>query len=108
MCWYCSHGWHPKVQEIHDRYEAIAGESAMHYGPAHIVWDDENFEREHVQWCLDEGMKTFGGDFTKDELDAVRASLVELLALPDDVLDAEAFYGGARPPWSTAPEDLHG
>lgn len=91
-CWFCYWGWPLPVADIHDKYLRIAGESAMYYGPAHIVWADENFEREHVQWCLDNyeswcaewGLKHDGQ--TPEQWEAVRASLVELLALPDDVL----------------------
>ena len=54
----------------------------MHYGPAHIVWDDENFERHNVQWCLDH-FDEYKGDHGETELAAVRQSLLDLLALPD-------------------------
>lgn len=86
ICWYCHWGWSKPVAAIYAKYEAIAGESAMHYGPAHIVWSDENFEREHVEWCLD-NFDTYKREASTDaENEAVRQSLVELLALPDDVL----------------------
>lgn len=85
ICWYCSWGWSAQVADIHDRALKLAGESALHYGPAHIVWDDENFEREDVQWCLDH-FDEHRGDHSEDELAAVKTSLEELLALPDEIL----------------------
>lgn len=97
ICWYCHWGWSKSVAEIYDRYIDVAGESAMHYGPAHVVWDDENFEREHVQWCLDH-FDEYRGDHEEAELAAVRQSLMDLLALADDVLAPEPEdYDGEHP-----------
>ena len=60
----------------------------MHFGAAHIVWEDENFEREHVQWCIDHlEPKDHMPSWTYDAHEAVRQSLLELLALPDELLD---------------------
>ena len=96
-CWYCFWGWSKPVREIYERHVAVAGESPMHFGPAHIVWEDENFGRENVQWCLD-ACDERQGDFTPEELAAVRASLEELLLLPDDVRDPEPDdYDGGHP-----------
>lgn len=93
VCWFCHYGWPKPIADIYDRHIKVAGESAMHYGPAHIVWDDENFERKHVQWSLDH-FDEHRGDHTDEELSAVRASLVELLALPDSVLDPVPDFDG--------------
>lgn len=69
----------------------------MDYGPAHIVWGDENFERSHVQWCLDQ-FEQYRGDYGDAELAAVRMSLEELLLLPNEVLAPEpADYDGEHP-----------
>lgn len=84
MCWFCHWGWPEQVADIYDKYIEIAGESAMHYGSAHIVWDDENFERHHVQYCLDNFEKN--PEHTDVESEAVRASLEALLELPDNIL----------------------
>ena len=86
ICWYCTWGWSKPVVEIYQRFAPVAGWAAMHYGAAHIVWDDENFEREHVQSCLDDFDKYKRDYCTPAENDAVRESLIALLALPDDVL----------------------
>ena len=71
---------------IYHKYVEVAGESAMHYGAAHIVWDDENFGREHVQWCLDHFEEYKHKEATTAENEAVKQSLLDLLALPDEVL----------------------
>ncbi len=92
ICWYCHYGWPSQVVDIYERYAPLAGESAMHYGAAHIVWDDENFARHHVQWCLDHFDEYKRDDATDAENAAVRDSLEALLALPDDVLDPGSAY----------------
>ena len=87
MCWYCHWGWPLPIADIYDRYRPIAGESAMHYGPAHVVWDDENFGREHIEWCLEHFADYSTDNHRPDELAAVKASLMDMLALPDDILE---------------------
>ena len=105
-CWYCYWGWPSQVAEIYDRWLDVAGERAMQYGPAHIVWSEENFEREHVQWCLDH-FQEYTGYHAEEELAAVRRSLEELLALPDDVLSPEPdAYDGEDPEAFHPPNDL--
>lgn len=102
MCWYCYWGWSKPVKEIYNKYAEIAGESAMHYGPAHIVWEDENFEREHVQSCLDhtEWWADAMTDYSIEELLAVKQSLLALLMLPDEILAPapSAYYDSNEDP----------
>lgn len=86
ICWYCYWGWSTPVVEIYRRALEAAGMSALHYGPAHIVWDDENFDRESVQWCLDH-FHEYCEDYPDAELQVVKDSLTALLALPDAVRD---------------------
>lgn len=98
ICWYCYWGWPIQIADIYDKYIEIAGESAMHYGPAHIVWDDENFERTHIQWCLDNFCKNDEKYYSAEELEAVKNSLLDLLKLPDEILEAEPEdYDGEHP-----------
>ena len=49
LCYYCHWGWPKPIADIYDKYLEIAGSSAMHFGPAHVVWEDENFERPLIQ-----------------------------------------------------------
>ncbi len=88
-CWYCHWGWSKAVVQIYKKYINEAGESAMHYGAAHIVWDDENFERHHVQWCLDNFEEYKHKEASDAENEAVKQSIIELLELPDELLDPE-------------------
>lgn len=82
------------VAEDHSRHTCPSGR----IGAAHIVWDDDNFGREHVQWCLDEFEQYKQKDASDAENEAVRQSLIELLALTDDVLDPEPEdYDGEHP-----------
>lgn len=98
ICWYCYWGWSKQVKEIYNKYLDVAGEDAMHYGAAHIIWDDENFEREHVQWCLDNFDKYKREDSSEIENEAVKQSLIDLLKLPDEILNPEPKdYGGEHP-----------
>lgn len=79
-CWFCYWGWPKPIADIYDRAIAIAGESAMHYGPAHVVWEDENFDCAEA--CLADFEKHSDDRLTPEALMAVRKSLEELAALP--------------------------
>ena len=59
--------------------ELAGDESPLHYGPSHIVWDDENFHAG--EWCL-EHFDEYRGDYSLAELAIVRKSLEELSRLP--------------------------
>lgn len=91
VCWFCHHGWPEQIADIYETAVLVAGYSAMHFGPAHIVWEDENFARHHVQWCLDNFSK-YAGDFSARELAAVAKSLSDLLRLQDSVLEPRPDY----------------
>ena len=90
ICWYCHWGWPAQVIAIYDRGMDSVGESAMHYGPAHIVWEDENFEQDHVESCLQHiEDKSWTNDLTPAEIAGVKQSLEELLALPKHIREAQ-------------------
>jgi len=84
ICWYCYWGWPKSVAEIYKQaIDKLGGDSdPLHYGPAHIVWDDENFDS--AEWCL-EHFAEYKGDWTDSDLDIVRWSLVELAKLPMNI-----------------------
>lgn len=109
ICWYCHWGWPKPISDIYRRYVAIAGESAMDYGPAHVVWADENWDC--AQSCLDgfddDVARWNGGRHSAGELEAVRASLRELVALPVEILNAEPEdYDGEHPERFPPPRDM--
>jgi hypothetical protein len=100
VCWYCHWGWPKQVRDIYDRSVEVAGYDAMHYGPAHIVWDDENFDS--AQWCIDNfeewKCEWNKGAFTDAELNAVIESLKQLEALPKEIRECEPEgYEGHNP-----------
>lgn len=97
ICWNCYWGWPKPVADIYLRaLEKLGGfEDPLHFGPAHVVWEDENFDS--ARWCLDNFSK-YTGDYSTDELAIVRESLEELVKLPRELLDVEPDdYDGVHP-----------
>lgn len=95
ICWYCYWGWPQEVVEIYNRWLDKIGESAMEYGPGHIVWSDENFEDESIQSCIDD---KYVYDLSKEERDGAIESLRELLKVPSDIRNCEPpDYDGEHP-----------
>lgn len=84
ICWYCYWGWPKPVAEIY--LKALAdldgNKRPLHYGPSHVVWEDENFD--FAEWCI-EHFDEYRGDFSDSELVIVLESLKELAALPMDI-----------------------
>lgn len=94
MCWYCHWGLPKPIADIYERalIEIGGNESALESGPAHMVWGDFNFDDESIDYCLN---RTIGdGNFSHDEIYAIRRSLLALLAVPSEYremgLDFEA------------------
>ena len=52
-CWYCYWGWPRPIRDIYDAAaeEFLGDETALLYGPAHVVWADEDWML--AQHCLD-------------------------------------------------------
>jgi hypothetical protein len=101
ICWFCHWGWHPEVKAIYKDARYRVGYVAMHFGPAHTVWEDENFDM--AQWCLDNFDDSFCDKSTED-MEVVRWSLEELLKLPMEYKVEPEDYDGEHPenyppPW---------
>lgn len=81
ICWFCHWGWPKPIADIYqEALEALNGDMMpLHYGPAHVVWEDENFES--ARWCLD-NFEKYKGDLTGKEQKIVRRSLEKLVAVP--------------------------
>lgn len=52
ICWYCHWGWAKPVADIYEKaVDLLDGDSSpLEFGPAHVVWSDENFEM--AEECL--------------------------------------------------------
>lgn len=99
ICWYCHWGWARPVAEIYlEALRRLDGdESPLHYGPSHIVWEDENFDCAEI--CLEDFDKSpLRDDYSSEELAVVRWSLEELAKIPaDDREAAPDEYDGIHP-----------
>lgn len=103
-CWICRWGWPKVCVDIYNRavsdleklYEedpdskvwfSFGAEGVMKFGPAHIVWEDHNFDS--WQWCLEESEKNRAkyNTISDKEMEILRRSLRELGELDPDVRD---------------------
>lgn len=75
--------WPDSVSGIYDKYVSSVGGMAMDYGPAHIVWADGNFSDSDIQFCMDACGPPMEYDLSPAVIAEVRASLIELLAIPE-------------------------
>lgn len=82
-CYWCHWGWPNPIYTIYrDALSKLNGDdSPLLFGPAHIVWEDENWNS--AQWCIDH-FDEYRRDMTDHEADVVRESLVKLLSVPDE------------------------
>lgn len=56
------------------------------YGPSHIVWEDENFSDDDIQWCLERAKdEDSWASHTEEQKEVVLWSLRELLKLPEEI-----------------------
>ena len=105
-CWYCHWGWPKIVADIYtEALKRLDGyDSPLDFGPAHIVWGDENFES--AEWCLD-NFEKYKGDYTPEELEVVKWSLIELAKLPLDIRDIwPEDYDDEHPELFPPPPDI--
>ena len=108
ICWYCHWGWPKPVAEIYLKALKLLNgqESPLHFGPAHVVWEDENFEL--AESCL-EDFDEFENycDYSDYELSIVRQSLEELAKLPVHVRCVEPEdYDGKHPELYPPPDGV--
>jgi len=106
ICWYCRWGWPKAIRDIYSQaLEKLGGNiSPLNFGPAHIVWEDENWQC--AQWCIDH-FDEYSEDLSDYEKSVVMWSLQELLKLPERVLDAEPDeYDGEHPDNFPPPSDI--
>ena len=71
----------------HKALEKLDGkDTCLHFGPAHIVWEDENWHS--TEWCI-EHFNDYNDGFTEKENEVVMWSLVELAKIPMNQRDPE-------------------
>jgi len=103
MCYWCYWGWPKPIRVIYDDCVQRAGESAMDYGPGHVVWADENWDE--AQSCLiyfDEWVRDWNRDgdeicYTAEQLAVVRESLERLVLVPDEFKHEPEGYDEEHP-----------
>lgn len=83
MCWYCTYGLPQPVAEVYKKYEALIGERDLDSGPAHVVWGDFNLGTHSINYCIQACDER--GIIDAEDYSLVKASLVELLAIPEIV-----------------------
>lgn len=92
-CWWCCWGWPKQIRDIYDDAVKQLGDCdyALHWGPAHVVWEDENWDC--AAWCLREcDDPKWLPEFSERELAVVRESLRRLLAVPEEFKNEPAGY----------------
>ena len=107
ICWYCHWGWNKPVADIFkEAVEKLDSDMPLRYGPAHIVWEDENWETHHINWCL-EHFDEYKGENSKEELRVVKWSLEELLKVPEEERCIEPEdYDGNHPQNFPPPKEI--
>lgn len=86
ICWYCHWGWAKPVADIYEKaVDLLDGDSSpLEFGPAHVVWSDENFEMaEECLGMFDE--RAADSHISNEDLEVVRQSLIDLCRIPIDV-----------------------
>lgn len=108
-CWWCHWGWPKQISDIYKKaLSQLTNDSSLNYGPAHVVWADENWDC--VQWCLDNfdswKSECNKGQFSDFDLEIVRQSLIELMAVPDEFKIEPIGYDDSDSDESGNPENF--
>lgn len=122
-CWWCYWGWPEAINAIYLRAKAdiddllqaseendwtswpgepSSGEHALEFGPAHIVWSDENWDS--AEWCLKECDEPGREDWNQDALEIVRSSLRQLMMVPERFKTVPEGYDDEHPENFPPPE----
>lgn len=105
ICWFCHWGWPKPIADIYIRalHDLGGDDRPLHFGPAHVVWEDENFDS--AEWCL-ENFEEYAGGFSEKDLVVVRRSLEELTRLPLSIRREPEGYDDEHPEMFPPPEGL--
>jgi len=78
--------WPEPIKRIYiEALVKLGGERVLlHHGPAHVVWDDDNFEI--AEECLERFDESAAGlEYSKEALEVVRWSLEKLVEIPMEI-----------------------
>lgn len=103
ICWYCYWGWPKEIYDIYiQAVEKLNGnKDPLHFGPSHIVWEDENWD--HAQFCLDNFK--YNERYSNHDLEIVRWSLQELLKVDSKFKSCPEGYDDEYPENFPPPSD---
>jgi hypothetical protein len=107
ICWFCHWGWARRVVDIYKAAVEKLNDSsdALHWGPSHIVWEDENFDDDDIDFSLKACDEWTDFDrFSKKEIEAVRESLLALKQVPIQFREPPKSYDGEHPEKFPPPE----
>ena len=96
ICWFCTWGWPKPIADIYQAAlkELDGDDLPLLYGPAHLVWADENFDS--AQWCLDH-FEEYKRDLSEKEQQVIRESLEQLLMVDEEYKCEPEGYDGENP-----------
>lgn len=82
-CWWCTWGWPKVIADIYlDALNKLDGDyTPLKFGPAHIVWEDENFNS--AKWCIENFDKN-SDNLNEYEKQVVLESLINLENVPNE------------------------
>lgn len=93
ICYYCYWGWPKPIADIFNKAVEMLGgnEDPLMFGPAHVVWSDENFNS--ASWCLENFEENRSEYYCDASHEVVRWSLEELAKLPMDLkTEPDGYY----------------
>lgn len=90
-CWYCYWGWAEPVANIYiEAVKKLGGDFFMYCGPAGIVWANENFNTEAIEYSIDNFEEMASGtEMDARERAIIMWSLTELLKIDEEERDIE-------------------
>lgn len=98
-CWWCTWGWPKQIAEIYlEALDKLDGHSLLLlYGPAHVVWGDENWDC--AESCLDNmKIKRWVYDDLSDyEWEIIKESLEKLVLVSDEYKESPIMPNGSDP-----------
>ncbi len=100
ICWHCYWGWPKQVATIYrEAVSKLDGwNEGLTYGPGHIVWADENFYDDSIDFCLakcddPESLERWSAN----QIAISRESLLKLREVPESIRCEPEDYDDENP-----------